>query len=64
MSKTKQFLEMLAATAGCSSVAQYLQLLEKQEQMDRDWEEYNYWKDVDSGDYFKDAEDDPAQEVG
>lgn len=64
MSKTKEFLNLLAATAGCTSVNQYLYLLGQDRERDkeyeammiqRDLETYDFWKSVENGSYFNEG---------
>ena len=51
MSRTKQFLEFVAAQAGMS-VGQYLHELDKQRKMDKEWEEWEFHRSVNTGEYF------------
>jgi hypothetical protein len=64
VSRTKQFLEMVAATAGCVSVSQYLGLLERDRKRDEDYEiemawrdaeTRKFWQSIDDGSYFNEG---------
>ena len=54
MSKTKESLEVAASKLGLSA-SQYLAQLKKDRELQRDYEEFVFWRDVHSGKYFEEG---------
>ena len=53
MSATKELLlPMMAAMAGFDSVYAYQRELQKRDDLDREYDEYEYWKSIHDGTYF------------
>ena len=63
MSRTKQFLEFVAASAGMT-VGQYLREIDKQRKLDQEYEEWEFHRDVHNGTYFEDNYEEVRKNAG